>query len=277
MDTFARVTACARAVQDRAGAQPPVLGIVLGSGLGAFADGLTDRVAVPYADLPDFPKSSVQGHAGQLIVGQHRGVRVVAMQGRVHFYEGYAPWQVVLPVRVLCSLGIKGLVVTNAAGGINTAFRAGDLMAITDHLNLTGWNPLVGPNDDRLGPRFPDMSHAYDPALLQVLRAAAKAEGVALKEGVYAGLSGPSYETPAEIRMLRGLGADAVGMSTVGEVIAAAHLGVRVTGISCITNLAAGLSAQKLSHDEVADTANRVKDVFSRLVSRFLDDAAKVL
>ncbi len=277
MDTFARVSACVRAVQVRAGLQPPTLGLVLGSGLGAFADALTDRVVVPYAELPDFPKSSVQGHAGQLVVGNHHGVRVVAMQGRVHFYEGYAPWQVVLPVRVLCRLGVKALLVTNAAGGINTSFRAGDLMALTDHLNLTGWNPLVGPNDEQAGPRFPDMSHAYDPTLLQVLRGAAKAEGVALKEGVYAGLSGPSYETPAEIRMLRTLGADAVGMSTVGEVIAAAHLGVKVTGISCITNLAAGLSAQKLSHDEVAETANRVKDVFSRLVSRFLDDAAKVL
>lgn len=269
--------ACVDAVRSRAGAEPPVLGLVLGSGLGAFADGLSDRVAVPYAALPDFPQSSVHGHAGQLVVGRHHGVRVVAMQGRVHFYEGYAPAQVVLPARVLCKLGVKALVVTNAAGGINTAFRAGDLMAITDHLNLTGWNPLVGANDDRLGPRFPDMSHAYDPGLLAVLRGAAKAEGVTLREGVYAGLSGPSYETPAEIRMLRTLGADAVGMSTVGEVIAAAHLGVKVAGISCITNLAAGLSAQKLSHDEVAETANRVKDVFTRLVSRFLDDAAKAL
>lgn len=277
-DLLSRVDACAATLRQKVPGFAPKVGLILGSGLGAFADSLTKSVSIPYADLPDFPRSSVVGHAGKLVLGFHDGtLPVVTMQGRVHSYEGYAPWQVGFPARVLCRLGVKALVVTNAAGGINTGFAVGDLMAITDHLNLSGSNPLVGPNDEALGPRFPDMSHAYDPGFLDLLRAAAKAEQVALREGVYVSLSGPSYETPAEIRMLRGLGADAVGMSTVGEVIAAAHLGVRVTGISCITNLAAGLSAQKLSHDEVADTANRVKDVFSRLVSRFLDDAAKVL
>jgi len=277
LDLPARLEACTRAVAQKAPGFQPKLGLILGSGLGAFADTFENRVVLPYAELPDFPRSSVVGHAGQLVLGTRNGVPLVAMQGRVHFYEGYAPWQVGFPARVLCALGVKALLVTNAAGGINPGFAQGDLMAITDHLNLTGYNPLVGKNDERLGPRFPDLSHAYDPALLDVLRAAAKKENVALKEGVYVGLSGPSYETPAEIRMLRTLGGDAVGMSTVPEVICAAHMGVKVTGISCITNLAAGISQHKLTHDEVAETANTVKDVFTRLVARFLDDAAAAL
>jgi purine-nucleoside phosphorylase len=269
-DLLQRVDACANVIRSHAGASQPAVGIILGSGLGAFADSLTDSTVIAYADLPDFPKSSVVGHAGRLVIGQHGSKRVVAMQGRVHFYEGYAPWQVGFPTRVLCRLGIRTLLVTNAAGGINTQFAAGDLMAITDQLNLSGYNPLVGPNDERLGPRFPDMSHAYDPGLLQVLRASAKAEGIALREGVYASLSGPTYETPAEIRMLRTLGADAVGMSTVPEVIVASHMGVKVLGVSCITNLAAGMSTQKLSHEEVSGTANRVKGTFTRLLSKTL-------
>ena len=277
-DLLSRVDACVATIRQRAPGFAPKVGLILGSGLGAFADSLERRVVIPYAELPDFPRSSVVGHAGQLVLGFHRGtLPVVTMQGRVHAYEGYLPWQVGFPARVLCRLGIKGLLVTNAAGGINTGFEVGDLMAITDHLNLSGFNPLVGPNDDSIGPRFPDMSHAYDPGFLAMLRDAAKVEQVAIREGVYVSLSGPSYETPAEIRMLRTLGADAVGMSTVPEVIVAAHMGVKVAGISCITNLAAGLSKQKLSHTEVSETADRVKDVFSRLVTRFLSNLGKSL
>lgn len=272
-----RIEACMEAIRHKAPDFTPKLGVILGSGLGAFADTFERRVAIPYAELPDFPCSSVKGHAGRLVLGERNGVPMVAMQGRVHFYEGYSAWQVGFPARVLCRLGIKALAVTNAAGGINTGWQVGDLMAMTDHLNLAGYNPLVGPNDDALGPRFPDMTHAYDPALLEVLRGAASREQVLLREGVYASLAGPSYETPAEIRMLRTLGADAVGMSTVPEVIVAAHMGVKVAGISCITNLAAGISKQKLSHDEVSETADKVKDVFTRLLGRFLDDAAKTL
>jgi purine-nucleoside phosphorylase len=277
-DLLSRVEACAATIRQKVPGFSPKVGLILGSGLGAFADSLTRSVSIPYADLPDFPRSSVVGHAGKLVLGFHEGtLPVITMQGRVHYYEGYQPWQVGFPARVLCRLGIKALVVTNAAGGINTGFSVGDLMAITDHLNLAGYNPLVGPNDEALGPRFPDMSHAYDPGFLDVLRAAAKTEQVPLREGVYVSLSGPSYETPAEIRMLRTLGADAVGMSTVPEVIVAAHMGVKVTGISCITNLAAGLSKQKLSHAEVSETADRVKDVFSRLLTRFLSNLGKSL
>jgi purine-nucleoside phosphorylase len=253
----------------------PRVGIILGSGLGGFADRLSDAVAIPYSELPSFPSSSVPGHAGRLVLGMLGGVPVAAMQGRVHGYEGYTPAQVAFPARVLCSLGIRTLVVTNAAGGINRALRPGDLMAITDHINLTGGNPLSGANDDRLGPRFPDMSTAYDPALFARLMEIAQASRVDLRPGVYLGLAGPSYETPAEIRMMRVLGADAVGMSTVHEVIAAAHMGVKVAGISCITNLAAGIGHKPLSHAEVAETAERVKDTFSRLLAEFLPVAGR--
>lgn len=270
----ARLDACTAVVAKRAPGFTPKVGIILGSGLGAFADSLERAVTIDYRDLPDFPISSVSGHAGRLVLGWRGAVPVVAMQGRVHYYEGYTPEQVTFPARVLCRLGIKHLTVTNAAGGINLGFKVGDLMAITDHLNLAGYNPLVGPNVEALGPRFPDMSHAYDPKALEVLRGVAKAEGILLREGVYVSLSGPSYETPAEIRMLRTLGGDAVGMSTVPEVIVASHMGVKVTGVSCITNLAAGISQQKLSHAEVSETANLVKDTFTKLLGRFLDSVA---
>lgn len=272
-----RIDACADVIRKKAPGFTPKLGVILGSGLGAFADSLEKAVSIEYRELPDFPTSSVHGHAGRLVLGYRGNVPVVAMQGRVHFYEGYAPWQVAFPARVLCRLGVKHLTVTNAAGGINTGFKVGDLMAITDHLNLAGFNPLVGPNEDALGPRFPDMSHAYDPAAREVLFASAKAVGTSLQQGVYVSLSGPSYETPAEIRMLRTLGGDAVGMSTVPEVIVAQHMGVKVTGISCITNLAAGISDQKLSHDEVSEVANKVKGTFTKLLGRFLDDVAKTV
>lgn len=275
-DLVARIDACVNVIRTKAPGFQPVLGVILGSGLGGFADTLERATAIDYRELPDFPTSSVVGHAGRLVLGYRGQVPVVVMQGRVHFYEGYQPWQVAFPARVLCRLGVRHLTVTNAAGGINLAFKPGDLMAMTDHLNLAGYNPLIGPNDERLGPRFPDMSHAYDPAYLGVLKTVAAAEQVDLKQGVYASLAGPSYETPAEIRMLRTMGADAVGMSTVPEVIVAAHMGVKVTGISCITNLAAGIGQQKLSHDEVAETANKVKGTFMSLLGRFLDEAAKL-
>lgn len=274
-DLLARLDACVSVIRSRAAGFSPKLGIILGSGLGAFADSLEKPVAIDYRDLPGFPTSSVHGHAGRLVLGFRAGVPIVAMQGRVHFYEGYEPWQVSFPARVLCRFGVKHLTITNAAGGINAGFKVGDLMAITDHLNLSGFNPLVGPNVEALGPRFPDMSHAYDPELLEVLRAAAKGANITLREGVYVSLSGPSYETPAEIRMLRTLGGDAVGMSTVPEVIVASHMGVKVTGISCITNLAAGISQTKLSHDEVSETANQVKGTFTTLLGRFLDAVAQ--
>ncbi|MFZ5470607.1 MAG: purine-nucleoside phosphorylase [Myxococcota bacterium] len=276
MELFELLQAATTVVRQRALGFTPEVGIILGSGLGAFADTFENKVVIPYGELPNFPTSSVAGHAGRLVLGTIGGARAVAMQGRVHYYEGYQPWQVAFPARVLCALGIQSLVVTNASGSINLRFQPGDLMAITDHLNLSGWNALVGKNDDRLGPRFPDMSTAYDPGLTARLFEAARELGIDLKRGVYAILSGPSYETPAEIRALRVLGADAVGMSTVPEVIAAAHMGVKVAGISCLTNLAAGIGDKPLTHEEVAQTADRVRDVFIRLLSRFLPAAAKV-
>lgn len=265
-----------RAIQELAGGRTPRVGVILGSGLGSFADTLEDRVSISYAELPHFPRSSVQGHAGRLVLGMIGGEPAVAMQGRVHGYEGHPAWQVAYPARVLCSLGIRTLVVTNAAGGIRQDLVPGDLMAISDHINLSGANPLVGPNDERLGVRFPDMSAAYHPPLINLLLDFGLEVNVPLKKGVYAILSGPSYETPAEIRALRTLGADAVGMSTVPEVVAAAHMGVKVAGISCITNFAAGISTRPLSHEEVTETADRVRDGFCRLLARFLPAAARL-
>jgi purine-nucleoside phosphorylase len=252
----------------------PQVGVVLGSGLGGFADRLAEAVSIPYANLPHFPHASVPGHAGKLVVGTLEGQPLVAMQGRVHAYEGHPPNQVVLPVRTLCALGIHTLVVTNASGGIRADLRPGDLMAITDHINLSGWNPLTGPNDARLGPRFPDMSRTYAPELLDLLDQTAKEAGVELKRGIYAHVAGPTYETPAEVRMLRTLGGDATGMSTVPEVIAAAHMGARVAGVACITNLAAGLSDKPLTHEDVAEVARQAEARFSRLLSKFLPRAS---
>ena len=252
----------------------PVVGLVLGSGLGAYADTFERRTVVPFDQLPHFPRSTVTGHSGNLVLGRAEGVAVAALQGRVHFYEGYSISQVVYPVRVLGRLGVRRLVVTNAAGGIDPAFRPGDLMLVTDHLNLMGTNPLIGPNLDELGVRFPDMSEAYDPRMREVALAVAGRLGIALRQGVYAGLTGPSYETPAEIRMLRGLGASAVGMSTVPEVIAANHMGIRVLGISCITNMAAGILPQKLTHQEVMDTTGRVRETFMALLGGILPSLA---
>lgn len=245
----------------------PRIALVLGSGLGAFADTLSDTTRVPYADLEDMPSPAVAGHAGNFVFGSIAGRELVAMQGRVHMYEGYSAEQVVIGVRLMVRLGAQVLIITNAAGGIRAGSTPGQLMLIEDHLNLTGHNCLVGPNDDRLGVRFPDLSDAYDPALIELASGVASRLGVAVSRGVYAGLLGPNYETPAEIRMLATLGAHAVGMSTVQEVIAVRHMGVRVLGISCITNLAAGISAHKLSHAEVEATARATRDDFSRLLS----------
>jgi purine-nucleoside phosphorylase len=276
-DLVARLDACTAVIHNRVPGFEPRLGVILGSGLGAFADTLERPVAIDYADLPGFPRSTVGGHAGRLVLGYRGELALIVMQGRVHFYEGYAPWEVGFPTRVLARLGVAHLTVTNAAGGINPSFRVGDLMAIVDHLNLSGFNPLCGPNDSALGPRFPDMSRAYDPDFLRLLERAAFAQSFALRRGVYACMSGPNYETPAEIRMLRTLGADAVGMSTVPEVIVAAHMGVKVTGLSCITNVASGMGSDPLSHDDVARAAEIAGRAFAGLLGRFLDDAARVL
>jgi purine-nucleoside phosphorylase len=274
MALYEQIQAAAAAVRQRSSLSPKV-GIILGSGLGSFADTFEQKVVVPYSELPGFPTSSVPGHAGRLVVGLLGGEPVVAMQGRVHLYEGYPAWQVAFPARVLCALGVHTLVVTNAAGGIRADLEPADLMAITDHINLSGHNPLTGHNDDRLGPRFPDLSNAYDAGLRELLMQAARRLEIPLKEGVYVWLAGPSYETPAEIRMLRTLGVDAVGMSTVPEVIAAAHMGVKVAGISCITNFAAGIAKKPLNHQEVAETAERVRDRFAALLAAFLPEAAR--
>lgn len=248
----------------------PRVALILGSGLGAFADGLSDAVVVPYAEIPDWPVSTAIGHAGKLVFGRHGGQDVIVLSGRAHLYEGYTPQQAAFAVRVLGLLGVKALVVTNAAGGINLEYGQGSLVLISDHINLQGVNPLVGKNNDKLGPRFPDMSEAYDGEFRAIARNAAAELRIALPEGVYAGLLGPSYETPAEIRYLRVIGADLVGMSTVPEVIAANHMGVRVLAISCVTNMAAGILPQKLSHAEVMETGLRVRDTFVKLLSAVL-------
>ncbi len=255
------------------GGEPPAVGVILGSGLGAFADELEDAVARPYGELPHFPQSAVVGHKGRLVLGGCGGVPVAVMQGRVHAYEGWTMDQVAFGARVLCALGVKALVVTNAAGGIGAKLAPGDLLRITDHINLAGRSPLTGINDDRLGPRFPDLSHAYDPDLGDLVEHLADDVGAPVKRGVYAYMAGPSYETPAEIRALKALGADAVGMSTVPEVVAARHMGVPVVGISVITNLAAGLSEKGLSHEEVKEVADRVTGRFLELLRRFIPAA----
>lgn len=256
-----------RTIQSQLGSRHPTLGMVLGSGLGDFAETLKHSVTIDYRDIPHFPVSGVEGHAGRLVVGELSGVTIAAMQGRVHFYEGHDLVKVTYPIRSLILLGAKNLIITNAAGGVNTDYRAGDLVLISDHLNLFPEGPLRGGHDDRLGPRFPDMTHAYAPELREVAKRAAAKLGIKLKEGVYAGLPGPSYETPAEVRMLRTLGADLVGMSTVPEVVVANHQGAKVLGISCVTNQAAGITGHKLTHHEVTETAARVKKTFAALLT----------
>jgi purine-nucleoside phosphorylase len=248
----------------------PRIAVVLGSGLGGFADDFDEAVAIPYEDIPGFVRSTAQGHAGRLVIGKVESVPVLAMQGREHYYEGYSLEEVTFPVRTFGLLGIKTLILTNAAGGINVQLTQGALMVITDHLNLMGVNPLRGPNDERFGPRFPDMSTVYSPELQELVVEEAKAINLEVRRGIYGALSGPSYETPAEIHLLRGLGADAVGMSTVPEAIVARHMGLEVLGISCITNMAAGISDEPINHEEVMATGDRVRATFTELLQRVI-------
>lgn len=244
----------------------PTVGMILGSGLGDYADLLESPLRIPYSDIPGFPLPTVPGHSGALVFGRRNGVDVVIMQGRIHYYEGVSQRQLTLPVRVMHALGVKTLILTNACGGVNLNFTPGDLMLISDHINLSGSNPLIGPNVDSCGTRFPDCSDIYTKALRSRIRAAVEQAGIRLQEGVYGMYSGPNYETPAEIRMYRILGADVVGMSTVPEALVAAHCGMNVVGISCITNMAAGVLPQKLSHQEVMETAAIVHDTFQKLL-----------
>ncbi|WP_210365617.1 purine-nucleoside phosphorylase [Bacillus sp. REN3] len=248
----------------------PAIGLILGSGLGVLADDIENPVKIPYNEIPGFPVSTVEGHAGQLVSGRLSGVEVIAMQGRFHFYEGYSMEKVTFPVRVMKELGIGKLIVTNAAGGVNESFEPGDLMIITDHINNMGTNPLIGPNDSRFGVRFPDMSEAYSKKLREMAKTVAVKQNITVREGVYFGNPGPVYETPAEVRMIRTMGGDAVGMSTVPEVIVAKHSGIEVLGISCISNMAAGILDQPLSHDEVIETTEKVKSSFLLLVNEIV-------
>jgi purine-nucleoside phosphorylase len=246
------------------------VGIVLGSGLGAFAEDLGQPVAIPYDEIPGFAHATVEGHAGRLVVGTAAEATVAAMQGRFHFYEGYGLEDVTFPIRVLKLLGVRTLILTNAAGSLNTELSPGSLMVISDHINLMGVNPLIGPNDERFGPRFPDLTSVYEPALQTIVIEEAKAVEVEMRRGIYAALSGPSYETPAEIHMVRTLGADAVGMSTVPEAIVARHMDMQVIGISCITNLAAGVSNRPVDHSQVIATGERVRVQFTELIRRVI-------
>ena len=248
----------------------PRLALVLGSGLGAFADELTDRVYLPYSGIPHFPISSAEGHAGNLVVGEVADIPVAVMQGRVHYYEGHSMAQVAFPMRVFCRLGIKAVLLTNAAGGIASTFKQGGLVVLRDHINLQGTNPLIGPNDSRVGPRFPDMSEAYAKDWRALAVAEGKRVGVDIQEGVYVAVPGPSYETPAEIRFLRTIGADVVGMSTVAEVIVARHCGMKVLAISVVTNMAAGILDQPINHAEVLETGQRIRGQFSELLRRLI-------
>jgi purine-nucleoside phosphorylase len=267
---YEHVEETAAAVRARSAVLPETA-IVLGSGLGDFADTLGEPIATPYAELPHWPASRVVGHAGRLVIGTVGSTRIAALSGRAHFYEGHDLQTVVFATRVMGRLGIKRLILTNAAGGINTGFAQGALMIIDDHINMMGTNPLVGINDDRFGPRFPDMSEVYSVRLRNIADDAAKARGVPVSHGVYIGVHGPSYETPAEIRFFRTIGADAVGMSTVPEAIAARHMGIEVLGISCITNMAAGVLPQPLVHDEVMETARRVRGSFISLIEGIIE------
>lgn len=256
--------------------QTPKIGLILGSGLGVLADEIENPVKIPYNEIPNFPVSTVEGHAGQLVFGTLKGTDVVAMQGRFHFYEGYSLDKVTFPVRVMKEIGVETLIVTNAAGGINESFEPGDLMILSDHLNNMGQNPLIGANDPKLGVRFPDMSQTYDKGLREIAKNVAAELSISVREGVYVANTGPTYETPAEVRSLRILGGDAVGMSTVPEVIVARHTGLKVLGLSCISNMAAGILDQPLSHDEVIETTEKVKDNFLNLVKKIVESITKL-
>jgi purine-nucleoside phosphorylase len=273
-DQFTLAETAAKSVLQRTSLRPQI-GLVLGSGLGAFADSLSDATRVPFAEIPAFPRSTAIGHAGQMVIGKAGAVPVAVMQGRVHLYEGYSPQEVAFPTRVFGRMGIRSVILTNAAGGINLRYQQGALVLISDHINLQGTNPLVGANDDRFGVRFPDMTRAYDKAYRAAAREEASKLGMTLHEGVYAALLGPSYETPAEIRYLRTIGADLVGMSTALEVIAARHMGIKVLAISCVTNMAAGILDQPLSHQEVMETGERVRESFEALLRAVLPRIAK--
>ena len=268
-DHFVQADSAAKLILKRTPLRPKI-GLVLGSGLGAFADSLTDATRVPYSDIPSFPQSTAIGHAGRLVIGKAGAVPVAAMQGRVHQYEGYSAHEVAFPIRVFGRMGIRARILTNAAGGINLGYSQGALVLLRDHINLQGTNPLVGANDDRFGVRFPDMTQAYSRAYREIAREEAAKLKISLHEGVYAALLGPSYETPAEIEYLRRIGADLVGMSTVAEVIAARHMGLNVLAISCVTNMAAGILDQPLSHAEVMETGERVKTIFEALLRAVL-------
>ncbi len=268
-DQFALADSAAQLILQRTPLRPRI-GLVLGSGLGGFADSLADATRVPYAEIPSFPRSTAIGHAGRMVIGNAGTVPVAAMQGRVHLYEGYSPQEITFPIRVFARMGIRAVILTNAAGGINLSYSQGALVLIRDHINLQGTNPLVGPNDDRFGVRFPDMTHAYAKEFRAIAKEEAATLKIKLEEGIYAGLLGPSYETPAEIEYLRRIGADLVGMSTVAEVIAARHMGLKVLAISCVTNMAAGILDQPLSHAEVMETGERVKSTFESLLRAVL-------
>ena len=269
MELTARILCAAEYIKTRTALGPPI-GLVLGSGLGDFADTLEESIRIPYAEIPNFPVPTVPGHTGALVFGKKCGQTVVVLQGRIHYYEGLPQQEITLPIRVLAALGVKTVVLTNACGGVNLSFRPGDLMLIADHINFSGAKPLIGPNLDAFGPRFPDMSDLYTASLRAAIKEKAAAAGIALQEGVYAMYSGPNYETPAEIRMFRILGADTVGMSTVPEALVAGHCGMQVVGISCITNMAAGVLPVKLSHAEVMETAALVHDKFQNLLDIIL-------
>jgi len=271
MDRMQNIRNAAEYVLSRIDRKPTV-GLILGSGLGDFADSLENRQVIPYEEIPGFPRSTVHGHSGALVIGDACGRTVVAMQGRVHYYEGYSQQLITMPVYVMSLLGVKQLVLTNAAGGVNLNFAPGDLMLISDHINFSGSNPLIGANLDEFGPRFPDASEIYTARLRRAVMQKAEENAIALRQGVYMMFSGPSFETPAEIRMARLLGADAVGMSTVPEALAAAHCGMEVLGISCISNMAAGILPQKLSHQEVMDTGEMVHDKFHKLMHIVLEN-----
>jgi purine-nucleoside phosphorylase len=273
---FARAEEAAKFIQGKTKLRPKIA-LVLGSGLGGFADEFANATKIPYTKIPHFPRSTAIGHAGQLVIGSVESVDVVGMQGRVHLYEGYSAQDVAFPMRVFARMAVQAAILTNAAGGIKKEFTQGRLVVISDHINLQGVSPLTGPNDEQLGPRFPDMSWAYEKKFRELTLAEGRRLGVNLGEGVYAALAGPSYETPAEIRYLRSIGADLVGMSTVPEVIAARHSGIRVLGISCVTNAAAGVLDQPLDHKEVLETAERIKGQFIGLLRAVIPDIATAL
>jgi purine-nucleoside phosphorylase len=272
-DDFERAESAAQFLLSQA-PLPPRIGLVLGSGLGAFADSLTTATTVPYEQIPFFPRSTAIGHAGQMVIGHAAGVPVAVMQGRTHLYEGYSAQEVTFPMRVFARMGIRSVVLTNAAGGINLEYKQGALVVLSDHINLQGHNPLVGANDERFGPRFPDMTRAYWKPYCAIALAEAKRLNIEAYQGVYAALLGPSYETPAEIRYLRTIGADVVGMSTVAEVIAAVHMGIKVLAISCVTNMAAGILDQPINHEEVLATGERVRGQFEALLRAVLPKMA---